>query len=160
MLLAGPASRGLAQPTVTEDDLRRCTEIADDSNRLACFDWITRAMTAAAPASALPATASAPEPPAAAPSAAAVATFGSELVPDTPGEALDEIQSRFAGEFTGWNGNTIFTLENGQVWQQSESGRLVLQADSPLVTIRRGAFSTYRLSVEGVNRAVRVRRIR
>jgi hypothetical protein len=37
--------------------------------------------------------------------------------------------------------------------------RLVFEADAPRVTIRRGAFGTYRLSVEGINSSVRVRRI-
>jgi len=53
----------------------------------------------------------------------------------------------------------VFRLENGQVWRQADSDRLAYAADSPLVTIRRGAFGTYRLTVEGLNRSTRVRRI-
>jgi hypothetical protein len=30
------------------------------------------------------------------------------------------IKTRILGKFTGWEGNTVFTLENGQVWQQSD----------------------------------------
>lgn len=29
------------------------------------------------------------------------------------------IKTRILGKFTGWDGHTIFRLENGQVWQQS-----------------------------------------
>jgi hypothetical protein len=50
-------------------------------------------------------------------------------------------------------------LENSQVWRQAEEGRLVFRSTAPLITIRRGAFGTYRLSVEGINRSVRVRRL-
>lgn len=31
----------------------------------------------------------------------------------------DVIESRIEGEFEGWDGDTIFELENGQIWQQS-----------------------------------------
>ena len=35
-------------------------------------------------------------------------------------QAPEVIQSRIAGPFTGYNGRTIFTLENGQRWAQSQ----------------------------------------
>jgi hypothetical protein len=158
--LALVSGTSYAQSTATVDDLRRCAEIANDTSRLACFDRVTPTITFAAPESNAPAAAAAPQATAAPPSAASIAAFGSERVLDAPGETIDEIQSRLIGELDGWSGETTFTLENGQVWQQAEAGRLVLQANAPLVTIRRGAFGSYRLSVEGVNRAVRVRRVR
>ena len=34
--------------------------------------------------------------------------------------------SRLAGEFTGWDGQTVFELENGSRWKQNAQG--VLQA--------------------------------
>jgi len=76
------------------------------------------------------------------------------------GSSPERIESRFIGDFTGWRGATEFSLENGQVWKQNESGRLSHRATGPMITIRRGAFDTYRLSVEGINRSVRVRRIK
>ena len=33
----------------------------------------------------------------------------------------DSLVTRIAGTFTGWNGHTKFTLNNGQVWQQVDS---------------------------------------
>lgn len=81
-------------------------------------------------------------------------------VPSIERMAREEFQSRIVGEFSGWSGNTIFTLENGMVWKQDESDRFRLQpVDSPMVTIRPGLFGSWRLSVEGHNRAVRVERI-
>ena len=106
-----------------------------------------------------PATAaSAPVTTAAAPSQAE-ADFGSERLDGGKGSDVDEIRSRYVGEFTGWDGKTIFRLENGQVWQQTRSGRLAWRADSPMITIKRGMLGGYRLSVEGVNKQVYVKRI-
>lgn len=88
-------------------------------------------------------------------------------LPSQPGEvpaidsmAREKFQSRIVGEFSGWSGNTVFRLENGMVWRQKESGRFRLQpVESPMVTISPGMFGSWRLSVEGHNRAVRVERI-
>ena len=74
--------------------------------------------------------------------------------------AREEFQSRIVGEFSGWSGSTVFRLENGMVWKQDENDRFRLQpVDSPMVTIKPGMFGSWRLSVEGHNRAVRVERI-
>lgn len=95
--------------------------------------------------------------------AAAVATteegFGLERVQEAKDKGVKEIRSRYVGEFTGWDGKTIFRLENGQVWQQIQSGRMAWRATSPMITIKRGFMGSYMLSVEGVNKTVRVKRI-
>jgi hypothetical protein len=140
----------LSQSSVPAADLGDCAAIERDVERLACYDALARRTTADEPPIA-PATASE--------SAAAIDAFGSELIESDDIDTPQEIRSRLIGEFAGWRGNTEFRLENGQVWRQAEEGRLVYEADAPLVTIRRGAFNSYRLSVEGVNRTVRVRRI-
>ncbi|MCC5806750.1 MAG: hypothetical protein JJU00_10525 [Opitutales bacterium] len=74
---------------------------------------------------------------------------------DTP----DEIESRIAGTFRGWRGNTVFKLENGQTWQQSGDGEFFVRLEDPVVRIRRGTFGSYLLSVEGYGSTVRVRRV-
>lgn len=94
-------------------------------------------------------------------------TEGAGSVPGQPGEApaidrmaRERFQSRIVGEFSGWSGNTEFKLENGMVWKQDESDRFRLQPiDSPMVTLTPGLFGSWRLSVEGHNRTVRVERI-
>lgn len=73
----------------------------------------------------------------------------------------EPINSRIAGTFNGWHGNTEFELKNGMVWRQAERDTFaVREMDSPEVTIRPGMFGTWRLSVEGYSSAVRVERIR
>jgi hypothetical protein len=87
--------------------------------------------------------------------------FGLERTEAKQARELKKIQSRYAGEFNGWDGDTEFPLENGQVWKQIRSGRLAWHADHPMITIdRKGFMGAYRLSVEGVNRKVIVRRIK
>lgn len=96
------------------------------------------------------------------PSAAAIeGEFGVERAETKKAKELKKIQSRYAGEFNGWDGDTQFPLENGQVWQQIRSGRLSWHADRPMITIdRKGFMGAYRLSVEGVNKKVIVKRIK
>ena len=67
------------------------------------------------------------------------------------------IESRIDGDFDGWDGATIFTLENGQVWQQSEPGAKYHFASRPKVTV---SSSSYVLKVDGMAAAVRIRRIK
>ena len=75
-------------------------------------------------------------------------------------EGPEEIQSRYMGKFHGWSGRTLFRLENGQVWKQSDNSRLAWTADSPLITIKKAAFGSFRLEVEGVNKTCRVKRVK
>jgi hypothetical protein len=76
------------------------------------------------------------------------------------GETLDSISAYVVGGFQGWSGNTQFELSNGQVWEQAVSGRFEYGGADREVTIRRGAFGSFLLSPEGLNRNVRVRRVR
>ena len=94
------------------------------------------------------------------PAAETAAGFGLETTQAYLQERLDSISARIDGEFSGWDGSTYFPLDNGQTWKQVGSGRAVFSASSPKVTIRRAAHGTYRLSVEGLNRTVRVKRIK
>jgi hypothetical protein len=76
------------------------------------------------------------------------------------GESLESISAYVVGGFRGWSGNTQFELSNGQVWEQATPGRFDYGAADRAVTIRRGAFGSFILSPEGLNRNVRVRRVR
>lgn len=76
-------------------------------------------------------------------------------------ENRTEIVTRFVGEFRGWDGDTRFVLENGQVWQQVDTGTLSTGSlMNPVITIRPGAMGAWRLKVEGYNAFAQVRRIK
>jgi hypothetical protein len=72
----------------------------------------------------------------------------------------EPIESRLAGAFEGWTGDTVFELENGMVWRQDERDRYRVRPEQqPRVTVRPGFGGSWRLTVEGHNRGVRVERI-
>ena len=84
--------------------------------------------------------------------------FGNQRIAQVEDET-DQITSRILGEFKGWSGYTKFQLENGQIWQQSNEGLLIVRINNPTVIIKKSFFGTYNLNVEGVNSTVKVRRI-
>ena len=69
------------------------------------------------------------------------------------------IQSRIVGPFTGFNGSTVFTLENGQRWRQSQpDSRYFPKVESPPVIIVKDRVG-YRMYIAGGG-DVRVSRVR
>ena len=59
------------------------------------------------------------------------------------------IQSRIVGPFTGYTGRTIFTLENGERWAQSQYDSAYFpKIDSPPVVIVKSGFG-YRMYIAG-----------
>ena len=87
-----------------------------------------------------------------------IETFGNERIAQVEDE-VDQITTRILGEFKGWSGYTKFQLENGQIWQQSSEGLLIVRINNPTVTIKKSFFGTYNLNVEGVNSTIKVKRI-
>ena len=87
-----------------------------------------------------------------------IETFGNERIAQVEDE-VDQITSRILGEFKGWSGYTKFQLENGQIWQQSSEGLLIVRINNPTVIIKKSFFGTYNLNVESVNSTIKVRRI-
>lgn len=72
-----------------------------------------------------------------------------------------EIVSRITGDFKGWSGDTRFTLENGQVWQQRRRGNYRHTGDpNPEVRISKNFMGFYRLEVVETGKTVQVKRLR
>lgn len=77
----------------------------------------------------------------------------------TPGTKVEygEIESRIVGNFTGWEGGTVFTLENGQRWRLSNGGSYYSKAvPGPKVKIYPAALGGFWLQVEDIGPRVRV----
>ena len=73
--------------------------------------------------------------------------------------APEVIQSRIVGPFRGYNGRSIFTLENGQRWAQSQRDSAYFpKIDSPPVLIVKSGFG-YRMYIAGGG-AIRVTLVR
>src|SRR3954469_14702865 len=63
--------------------------------------------------------------------------------------APEIINSRIVGPFTGYNGRTVFTLENGQRWAQSQRDSAYYpKMESPGVIIVKKGFG-YRMYIAG-----------
>jgi hypothetical protein len=80
---------------------------------------------------------------------------------DTAISAMDgsDIITRIKGPFSGWDGATVFELENGMIWKQTETSTFAIaEVENPTIVLEKGAFGVWRLYVEGYNRKVRVER--
>ena len=72
----------------------------------------------------------------------------------------EEFTSRIVGPFSGWDGQTVFKLENGMIWAQAKDDKFYTrEIQSPAVTIKPGMFGNWYLEVEGVDEECRVERI-
>ncbi len=77
----------------------------------------------------------------------------------TPGTDVDYAvtESRIVGDFTGWEGKAIFSLENGQRWQLANAGRYYTPTiPSPKVKISPATMGGFWMTIEGVNQRVKV----
>lgn len=71
----------------------------------------------------------------------------------------DVVESQIEGEFTGWEGETIFKLTNGQIWQQNRYAYTYSYKYQPKVLIV-PMNGGHELQVEGMDRRISVVRIR
>lgn len=72
----------------------------------------------------------------------------------------ERIEAKIVGEFKGWNGDTVFRLNNGQTWKQRLRGRYSISAESPEIIITKNWMGFYRLTVVSSGKSVGVKRIK
>lgn len=73
--------------------------------------------------------------------------------------ARESFQAHIVGTFSGWYGNTLFTLDNGQEWTQTESGsRSCGPLQNPAVKIKPMIMGSWLMYVHGCDDSVRVQR--
>lgn len=159
-----------------------CAAKADDAERLACYDAAAasvsaearalaaeraRARRAAEQARAEEAARRAAEEAARA-AAAQVDRFGRESLPAGRGEPgaapaaapLERLSARVGEALLDQRGRTVFLLENGQMWRQTEGTLLPPVRPGDAVEIARSALGGYRLLLPRVRRSVPVVRVR
>lgn len=71
-----------------------------------------------------------------------------------------EIVTTIPGHFTGWTGNTVFELANGQVWRQTSGGSYRVSKDDPTVVIYPVSFGGWRLRLEDAGPSIGVERVK
>jgi hypothetical protein len=70
------------------------------------------------------------------------------------------ITSRIVGNFSGWDGQTVFELENGMIWAQSDKDKFyVKELENPVAVIEPGLFGSWKLHIEGHDSECRVERL-
>jgi hypothetical protein len=69
------------------------------------------------------------------------------------------IETQVDGEFSGWEGETIVKLINGQIWQQTEYHYEYHYAYMPKVLVYPGGGG-FKMKVEGTSQAIGVQRLR
>ena len=75
------------------------------------------------------------------------------------GSDREVIESVIVGKFKGWTGNTKVKLENGQVWQQAESGKSGFPMESPRVKVKPMSLGSWLMYVDGCGCDIRVKRV-
>ena len=75
------------------------------------------------------------------------------------GDGPDFIESTIEGEFNGWEGETIFKLSNGQIWQQVSYAYTYHYSYRPKVFIIK-THGAYKMKVDGVSGTIFVKRLK
>lgn len=151
LILAPLIAHAVATP------LSQCAAIADDGQRLACYDELARQSARQDPVAAQAPTGE-PEP---APDP--VAEFGRNAqmqeIPAEPEPTLSALTANIVEIGKRARGERLFFLDNGQIWAETErkSGGNFRKGTS--IEIRRGRFGGYRLFGRG-NRGYRVERLK
>ena len=74
-------------------------------------------------------------------------------------KVTDVIESNIDGDFTGWNGETVFKLTDGHVWQQDSYSTLMHNSYRPTVMIYE-SNKTMKMKVEDVSEVISVKKLR
>ena len=71
----------------------------------------------------------------------------------------EPIEATLVGEFTGFGKGRQYTLDNGQLWEQTDDARVAgVRRQAPKVKITPGLMGVWYLQVEGLNTRAKVRR--
>lgn len=161
-----------------EESFANCRDIADDAERLECYDRATgrereRRPAAQADAPMTEPAAATPSVDAAVPAALPSSRAGSSPATAQPGpdaSRLSDDSSESEGEpksitsrvldvSTRARGEHVVVLENGQVWRQEFASRYFPVEPGDEITVRKQFFGGYRLTTES-GKGYRVERVR
>lgn len=72
----------------------------------------------------------------------------------------EPIEASIAGEFTGFGSRKRYTLDNGQVWVQTDATSLNgVRKTSPKVYIKPGVMGVWYMRIDGYNTQAKVQRV-
>jgi ABC-type Fe3+-hydroxamate transport system substrate-binding protein len=167
LLIAGLMSAAAAQAQALSDAARACLKVADDTQRLACFDreigrLVAHGGTAASAAPAAVASAPASARPANVPTADPSADFGVKgsavaRKQDEGKPQIDNLDATVTNVSTRPHGERVVTLDNGQVWVELSAAAYFPVKAGDKISIQAGSLNSYRLQLKG--RSTLVRRV-
>ena len=67
-----------------------------------------------------------------------------------------ELHTTIKPPFNGWSGETVFYLDNGQIWRQRLDGRMHYSGDDYRVVIKKNFFGYYKMTHIASGRSVGV----
>ncbi|WP_288130239.1 hypothetical protein [Microbulbifer sp.] len=123
-----------ASADTLQSQLHTCAQFSDDSKRLACYDKLTGNLQQHAEQQ-----------------------FGQEQRAAIE-EAPDIITAIITQAEEGAHGKYTFRLDNGQIWRQVGSGRVIWKGGEQ-VEVERGAFGSFLMRKTRGGRSVRVKRL-
>ena len=72
----------------------------------------------------------------------------------------EPIEASVVGEFTGFGSRKRYTLDNGQVWEQTDGATLAgVRRTNPKVRIKPGVLGAWWMRIDGYNTQAKVQRI-
>jgi hypothetical protein len=151
--------------------LAACAAKVEDADRLACYDAAvaaiapeTRATLAARKEAAAKAQAERLAAERAAAERAKRDSFGGESVAaqraNLSAERLDSVEASITEVLRSPLGASVFLLDNGQIWRQSDIRQLPPIRPGAAVTLKRGALGSYQMTIPSIRRSMAVRRDR
>lgn len=75
-------------------------------------------------------------------------------------EEAVRIEARIKPPFRGWDGDTVFALDNGQVWRQRLRGRYFHRGDDTSVVISKNLFGFWEMTMTSSGKSVGVTRVK
>lgn len=128
-----------------DDDIRKCAKIADDSDRLSCYDEMAEDRQRRMETGAVEKSQSDPN---------------TDRV-DTAGPSGEEfeLQARVSRCEKSADGRYYFFLDNNEVWKQTKSDRHRYKDCTFSVTITRDWFG-YKMLIDDGERTIRIKRVR
>ncbi|WP_210413905.1 hypothetical protein [Luteithermobacter gelatinilyticus] len=140
-----------------------CSQIGNDDARLACYDALSRSLSASADTK--PGEEAPPHPVPEEDGASRVAAFGSEQIKKTQkereeDEELESISAKIVKVVYSPRDYFVVKLENGQIWKQTSGRKISFLEPGVTVTINKGALGSYNMNIPGKTSFVRVKRVK
>ena len=81
------------------------------------------------------------------------------MTPSEPTES-EPVKAKIQGSFYGWSGNTVFALDNGQVWRQRAGNVYRHKGSDYKVELKRNFFGGWEMTMISSGKTVLVTRVK